>query len=189
MLADLAHSANLARDTTRNYLSYLDMVYLTTTVPAWSSNLTSRLAKTPKLHPTDSGLAAHVVGVDADALAEPGHPALGPLIETFVATELLKAIAVADRRISLFHLRTADRQEVDFVLEGPGGRIIAIEVKASASPGASALKGLRWLRDKLGDRLHAGILLHLGTEAASRGDGIFALPLSSLWDHQPLASP
>ncbi|SEF17304.1 ATP-binding protein [Jiangella alba] len=189
VLADLAQSANLARDTTRNYLSYLDMVYLTTTVPAWSSNLTSRLGKTPKLYPTDSGLAAHVLGVDADALAEPGHPALGPLVETFVAAELLKAIAVAGQRISLFHFRTADRQEVDFVLEGPGGRIIAIEVKASASPGASALKGLRWLRDKLGDRLHAGILLHLGTEAASRGDGIYALPLSSLWDHQPLASP
>ncbi|SDU51349.1 ATP-binding protein [Jiangella alkaliphila] len=186
VLADLAQAADLARDTARNYLSYLDMVYLTMTVPAWSANLSSRLSKTPKLYPTDSGLATHLLDVDAEQLAEPGHPALGPLLETFVATELLKALAVTDERISLFHLRTADRHEVDFVLEGPRGRIVAVEVKASTSPGAGALKGLRWLRDRLGDRLHAGILLHLGTEAASRGDGLYALPLSALWDHQPL---
>ncbi|PZF79612.1 ATP-binding protein [Jiangella anatolica] len=186
VLADLAQGADLARDTARSYLSYLDMVYLTMTVPAWSTNLTSRLSKTPKLYPTDSGLAAHLLDVGVDELAEPGHPALGPLLETFVATELLKAIAAADGRFSLSHLRTADRREVDFILEGPRGRIVAVEVKASASPGAAAVKGLRWLRERLGDRLHAGILLHLGHEAASRGDGVYTVPISALWDHAPL---
>lgn len=186
IVSDLAQGADLARDTARNYLSYLDMVYLTMSLPAWSTNVTSRLAKTPKLYPTDSGLAAHLMDADTDEIAQPGHPALGPLVETYVATELLKATSASDRRVRLFHLRTADRHEIDFVLEGPGGRIVAIEVRASTSPGASALKGLRWLRAQLGDRLHAGILLHLGTEAASRGDGIYSLPLSTLWGHQPL---
>jgi predicted AAA+ superfamily ATPase len=187
VVSDLAQGVELARDTTRNYLSYLDMVYLTMSLPAWSSNLTSRLIKTPKLYPTDSGLAAHLLGVDTEQLTEPGHPALGPLVETFVATELLKARASANFRIGLFHLRTADKREIDFILEGPRGRVVAIEVKASTSPGPGAMKGLRWLRAQLGDRLHAGILLHLGTEAASRGDNLYSLPLSALWDHQQLS--
>lgn len=186
VLADLAQSVELARDTTRNYLSYLDMVYLTTSMPAWSANLTSRLIKTPKLYPTDSGLAAHLLGVDGNGLAEPGHPMLGPVVETFVATELLKATAYHDQRIELFHLRTADKREIDFILEDQRGRIVAIEVKASSSPGGDALRGLRWLRRTLGPKLHAGVLLHFGTEAASRGDGLYTLPVSVLWNHRTL---
>lgn len=186
VLSDLAQGVELARDTTRNYLSYLDMVYLTMRLPAWSSNLTSRLVKTPKLYATDSGLASHLCGVNADELAEPGHPAVGPLVETFVAGELVKALAYSEQRVGMFHLRTADKREVDFLLEGPGGRITAIEVKASTSPGADALRGLRWVREQLGSRFHAGILLHLGNESASRGDRIYSLPLSVLWAHRRL---
>lgn len=183
VVSDLAQGAGIARDTARNYLSYLDMLYLTMSLPAWSTNLTSRLSKSPKLYPTDSGLAAHLIGVDATEITQPGHRALGPLVETFVATELLKATASTTTRVALYHLRTADKHEIDFVFEGPGGKIVAVEVKASTSPGANALKGLRWLRAQLGDRLHAGILLHLGTEAASRGGGLYTLPLSVLWNH------
>jgi hypothetical protein len=186
VITDLASSVELARDTTRDYLSYLDMVFLTTRVPAWSANLTARLTKSAKLYPSDSGLAAHLLGATAEALDEPGHPQLGPLLETFVAAELTKAIAYSDNRVGLFHLRGQDKQEVDFLLEGTGGQVVAIEVKASTSPGRNSLKGLRWARNQLGDRLHAGILLHLGTEAASHGDGIYAMPVSALWSHAAL---
>jgi hypothetical protein len=186
VLSDLAQGVELARDTTRNYLSYLDMVYLTVRVPAWSASLTTRLLKSPKLYVTDSGLAAHLMNVDAVEIAEPGHPALGPLVETFVVTELRKSIANSESRIGMHHLRTVAKQEVDFVLEGPRGRVVAIEVKATASPGANATRNLRWVRDQLGGRFHAGILLHLGNEAASRGDRIYSLPLSALWDHRSL---
>lgn len=186
VLTDLAQGVELTRDTTRNYLSYLDMVYLTTSLPAWSTNMTSRLTKHPKLYPTDSGLAAHLLGVDAHSLAESGHPSLGPLVETFTATELLKATAHHEQRIDLFHLRTADKREIDFVLEDRRGRIVAVAVKASSSPRADALSGLRWLRQTLGSKLHAGVLLHLGTESASRGDRLYSLPISVLWGHHPL---
>lgn len=182
VISDLAQSVELARPTTKDYLSYLDMVYLVTRLPAWSSNATSRLVKSPKLYPTDSGLAAHLLGVDADDLTEPGHPSLGPLVETFVAGELFKAVASHDKPVRLSHARTQTKNEVDFILEGPGGRVVAVEVKASSSPGGNAVKGLRWLRERLGDKLHAGYLLHLGTEAGSRGDGIYTIPMSTLWN-------
>jgi hypothetical protein len=183
VLSDLAQGAELARETARNYLSYLDTVYLTTQIPAWSSNFNARLVKSPKLYLTDSGLAAHLLGATTDDLANPEHRAFGPLVETFVATELMKALSATLLRAQLFHLR-AGATEVDFVLQGPDDKIVAIEVKASTSPGGNAFKGLRWLRERLGDQLHAGYLLHLGIEAASRGDRIFSLPLSALWNHR-----
>lgn len=186
VLSDLAEGVELARDTARNYLSYLDIVFLTLRVPAWSSNRVSRLVKTPKLYVSDSGLAAHLLGADADAIAEPGNALLGPLLETFVIGELTKALAATDIRAVLYHVRTTDRREVDFLLEGPRGRIVAIEIKASTSPGADAFRGLRWISAQLGANLHAGILFHLGTHSASRGDRLYAMPLSTLWEHRPL---
>ena len=59
-------------------------------------------------------------------------------------------------------------------------------MKATVSPGASAVLPMRWLQENLGDRFAAGILLHLGQHATSFDDGIYAVPLSSLWGHARL---
>jgi predicted AAA+ superfamily ATPase len=47
----------------------------------------------------------------------------------------------------------------------------------------NSAKHLRWLRDRLGERFTAGVVLHLGQRASSFGDGIHALPVSTLWGH------
>lgn len=184
--ADIARSVELSWEAAKNYSAYLDMVFLTLTVPAWSNNLTSKITKTPKVYVSDSGLAAHLLQVDIDALSKIGHPVLGGLLETFVATELTKLITFADRRIGLWHLRDRSGAEIDFILEGPGGAIIGIEVKATVSPGADTAKHLRWLKNKLGDRFKGGIVFHLGPQAGSLGDDIYVMPLSTLWSHQKL---
>lgn len=186
VLTDIARSAELSRTTARDYLTYLDIVFLTAEISPWSTNLTSRLAKAPKVYLTDSGLAAHLLGVSAEDLHRTGHPALGNLVETFVLTELMKLKPVTGANVSIWHLRDREGREVDFLLEGPGGAVVGIEVKASASPGADTARHLRWLKEELGDRFTAGIVLHLGTRATSFGDGIYALPLSALWGHAVL---
>ncbi|MGH3275613.1 MAG: ATP-binding protein [Streptosporangiaceae bacterium] len=183
VLSDLARSADLDRATTRNYLTYLDTVFLTVEVPPWSANLTSRLSKTPKTYVSDSGLAAHLLGVGAPDLLRVGHPALGGLVETFVLTELLKLKSVSQTPVTIWQFRERDGREVDFILEGPGGVIVGIEVKASTSPGSDSARHLRWLRERLGDRFAAGIVLHLGSRPTSWGDDIYALPMSALWGH------
>jgi predicted AAA+ superfamily ATPase len=135
---------------------------------------------------TDSGLAAHLLGVSAADLERVGHPALGGLLETFVLTELLKLAAVSPVPVSLWQLREGKDREVDFVLERPDGEVAAIEVKATTSPGTDTARHLRWLKGKLGDRFKAGIVLHLGSPASSFGDGIDAIPVSALWGHAGL---
>ena len=181
VVADLARSTDLDRATTRNYLTYLENVYLTVELAPWSTNLTKRLSKTPKAFVTDSGLAAHLLGVSAPDLERVGHPALGGLLETFVLTELLKLAAVSPVPVSVWQLREGEDREIDFVLERPGGEVAAIEVKATTSPGTDTARHLRWLKGKLGDRFKAGVVLHLGSRASSFGDGIDAIPVSALW--------
>jgi hypothetical protein len=43
------------------------------------------------------------------------------------------------------------------------------------------LTGLRYLKQKIGSRMHAGYVLYCGTESLSFGDGLGCLPISSLW--------
>lgn len=187
VVADLARSAGLDRATVRNYLTYLDTVFLLTDVPAWSANnLATRLSKTPKWFPTDSGLAAHLLGASEAALRRVGHPALGGLVEVFVLTELRKLVAVSPEPVSIWQFRETQDREIDFILEGADGAVVGIEVKATTSPGADSAKHLRWLRDRLGARFTAGVVLHLGGHASSFGDRIYAAPVSTLWgDAQP----
>jgi predicted AAA+ superfamily ATPase len=114
------------------------------------------------------------------------HPALGGLLETFVFGELTKAAALAETTAAIYCFRDRDGREVDFVLEARDGRIVAIEVKASASPSGDATRHLTWLRDRLGDRFSLGIVLYLGEHTLPHGDRILAVPLSALWGHAPL---
>jgi predicted AAA+ superfamily ATPase len=162
------------------------MVFLIGYARPWSGNLTSRVAKTPKAYLTDSGLAANLVQVSPEALRQPGNAALGGLLETFVFSELTKASALAETTASIYYFRDPDGREVDFVLEARDGRVVAIEVKASASPGGDATRHLRWLRDRLGDRFVVGIMLYLGEHTLPHGDRILAVPSSALWGHAPL---
>ncbi|GAB3744786.1 ATP-binding protein [Microlunatus parietis] len=180
--SDLARELDVSIPTAQTYLAHLDTVFLTATVPAWSTNATSRLTKSPKVFLTDTGLLAQQLGATPVSLRRPGAPALGGLVESFVLTELLKSDAVAED-VRLSHFRDRDGREIDFICEGRDGRIVAIEVKASLSPRADADRHLRWLRGKLGDRFAAGIVFYLGEQGFSMGDDIYLLPISSLWNH------
>jgi predicted AAA+ superfamily ATPase len=96
----------------------------------------------------------------------------------------LRAVSATD--FAIHHLRDRAGAEVDFVLEGPDGKVAGIEVKASASPSSGDAKHLRWLKEKRGDNMTAGVVLHLGNTAGSLGHGVYALPVASLWGQRPL---
>jgi len=67
------------------------------------------------------------------------------------------------------------------VVEMGGGRVIGIEVKAAAAPKLETARHLAWLRDSLGDRFVAGVVLHTGSRTWSLGERITAAPISSIW--------
>lgn len=183
---------HLARETgvqrqllSRNYLPLLETIYLTTSLPAWSRNFTSRAVKHPKVYLADPGLAAHMLGIDAQGLSAPTSAARGPLIETFAVNELIRQVSVLDEpAVSLHHFRTRDQIEVDVVAEASDGRVVAFEIKAARSIAADAFRGLRHLRERIdsaGGRFVAGVVLYLGDDALPAGDRLAALPLSHLW--------
>ena len=179
--ADLARAAGLPHSTFSRYLTLLETVYLTLTIPAWASNHTKRLVKAPKVQLVDTGLSAHLLGVNEARLRQE-RTLLGPLLEAFVTLELLKATGWSDAKPQVFHYRTHAGQEVDLLLEHPDGRLLGIEVKATASPSASDFRGLRALEAEYPDRFHRGLVLHLGERATPFSERLHALPVNALWE-------
>lgn len=174
--AELSRTTGIPQTTLKRYLSLLETTFLVYYLPAWSGNLGKRLVKAPKLMLNDTGLLVHLLGGDLG----PGTQ-LGPVLENFVVTELRKQSAWSSRRVQFFHFRTQIGREVDLVLEDSSGRVVGIEVKATATLGTEDFKGLRTLADDLGDRFHRGVVLYTGSESIPFGPRLHALPVESLW--------
>jgi uncharacterized protein len=179
-LADVGRDAGLPHTTLTRYLALLETVYLVHRLPAWSPNLGKRLVKASKLHLVDTGLACHLMGTDARRLNE-DRSLLGRMLETFVVGELRKQLSWVDPRAAIHHFRTAAGSEVDVLLEKADGAVAGVELKASATVGPSDFAALQELRDQLGKKFVAGIVLYTGDHVVPFGDKLWLVPLPTLW--------
>ena len=129
---------------------------------------------------SDSGFAAHLCGIhSAGDLAKSDR--FGHLLETFVVGELRKMSGWSKLVTEAYHFRNEKAREVDIVLEDPAGRVVGIEVKASASIGSEDLIGLKQLHEICGSKWVRGIVLHSGPGITGFDKDLHAVPMSALW--------
>ena len=67
------------------------------------------------------------------------------------------------------------------MLENLAGEVVGIEVKASSTIKSGGFKGLKYLRELLGDRFLRGIVLYTGDQSVPFGSNLYALPVGMLW--------
>jgi len=178
--ADLARGLRVPESTVRRYVAHLEVANIVLRLPAWATNVSVRVAKSPKLHLVDSGLLAHLLGADEDRIrTQPDL--LGPVVETFVVNELVRQRSFSAVRCELFHFRSRSAGEVDVVIEGPGGAVVGIEVKAAGAVQAKDARGLVTLREQIGSRFTRGFVLYAGDSVVPLGERIQAIPIAALW--------
>jgi uncharacterized protein len=179
-ITDIAGAFQLTRQTVHDYVVLLERIFLIDHLPPWHSNRLSRLVKTPKVHIGDTGIACALLSLDAAQLRR-DRAMLGPMLETFVYQELKRQASWSDLPVSFHHFRDRDGAEVDLVLDR-GGQVAGVEVKAAATVLPADFRGLRKLRETVGDRFVAGVVLYDGETTASFGNGLFAVPVRALWE-------
>ncbi len=177
----LYEAAGIDRKTALAYDRLLINLFVLEIVPAWSTNRLLRLAKAGKRYLVDPSLAAAALRLDELALLADGEM-LGRILDTFVLAQLAPELELASFAPHLHHLRTRDgRHEIDLVAEMPAGGIVAIEIKATASPKRADARHLEWLRDQLGALFLAGAVLHAGPRPFTLAERVFALPICTFW--------
>jgi len=178
--SQLAGQVGLDGKTAARYVGVFEQMYLLRRVDVWARNRLSRVIKTPKLQFIDSGLLGSLLELTPNVV-EHDRTRLGPVLETFVYSELLKHSTSAEGSYSLMYYRDTDQFEVDLVIENAAGELVGVEVKAAATVKPSDLRGLRKWSGLAGDRFKMGVVLYDGNETLPLGDGLWAAPLSTLW--------
>lgn len=178
-----------ARSTALAYREVLSSLWLLDPVPAWSAsgNVMTRLGQAPKHHLADPALAVRLLGLSVNSLLDgeglPLDPRtgslLGALFESLVTLCVRVPAQVAEAEVAHLRTRNGDH-EVDLIVARPDGKVLAIEVKLSATIGDRDVRHLHWLREQIGNRLLDAIVINTGPYAYRREDGIGVVPLALL---------
>jgi predicted AAA+ superfamily ATPase len=177
--ADFARVLGVPLTTVRRYLALAQAVFLSFELPAWAGNSTARLVQQPKLHLHDTGIACVLAGLDGKTMKT--QPILlGRVFETFVVTEVRKAVAGSTRDLRLSHFRSHAGREVDLVIEARDGNLCALEIKFGSTVRAGDFAGLRYLQETVGPKFRHGYVVYGGDRLVSFAPDLHALPISAL---------
>ena len=178
--SQLGGQIGLDDKTTRKYVAIIEQLFLVHRVEPWFRNQLKRLVKTPKLHFIDSGLLAVTVGATEERVAK-DRSILGPLLETYLFSEVMKQTSWLEETCRLHYYRDKDQDEVDIVVESESGAIVGLEIKAGATVNAGDFRGLRKLSEASGRNFKLGLVLYDSENTVPFGDNLFAAPISCVW--------
>lgn len=179
-ISELAKAFAVHRLTLERYLAYLERVYLVRRIPAWHSNKTKRLTKSPKIHFVDCGLAATLTDFPMDN-QEKNRVYLGHLCESFVVQQIIAHAGWTNPDLRFWHYRDKDQVEVDLVMT-LRERVWGFEIKSKTSVNSRDAKGLIKLANTCGNDFQKGILFYRGSDIISLAKGlVLAVPVSELW--------
>ena len=170
--ADLARGLGVDGKTVARYLDLLVDLLLVRRLSPFHANVRKRLVKSPKVFVRDSGIVHALLGLE-DREAVLGHPVAGGSWEGFVTESLLGS---APEQVNAYFYRTAAGAEIDLVLELPGGRLWAVEIKRGRAPKLE--RGFYHAREDLGPE--RSFVVHSGDDKYPKGDGIEVIGLSEL---------
>ena len=183
-IAAVGGAIGLEKSTAENYVKLLEAVFLIHRLPAWGVTLGSRVARHPKVFLVDSGVMAWLLNLTPQKIAQADPATLseyGHLVEAFAVGEILKQASWSDAPVTAGHFRTNTGDEVDLVLERDDGQAITFEIKAGSRIHGEDLRGLQLLKERLGPRLEAAIVLYTGVHAYTHDGWVTVLPLDRLW--------
>ena len=179
--SDISREVGLTSVTGKFYRNILKMMFLNFDVQPWFRNIGKRLVKSPKGYLIDTLMLCHMLDLNIDDIAANKPDLFGHILENFVATELIKQLNISDTKAELYHFRTSDGKEVDFVLERPDGSVFAIEIKKSENVTINDFKGIQAFAELTEQDFTGGVVLYSGKDIVPFGKNLWAVPFYILW--------
>ncbi|MDH4466840.1 MAG: ATP-binding protein [Bacteriovoracaceae bacterium] len=128
--SELSKEVGVSNETIHDWTSILERMKMIALVPPYFSNQSKRLVKAPRVYFLDTGLACRLQG-HSEIAPLLSSPQLGHLFETLVFGEIYKTAKNFDRDWKIFHWRTRDGEEVDFLIQMENQKFLFLEAKVS----------------------------------------------------------
>lgn len=168
--SNIARECGVERKTVEGYLSVLEDLLLSFTLPVFSKKAKRELVAHRKFYFFDAGVFSQIR--PKGPLDSP-QDMYGPLLEGLVAQHLRAYIDSVKKDCSLSYWRTRSGVEVDFILYGEN-TFKAIEVKNSAKINDVDLRGLKSFKEDY--PMCETIFLYRGKERLKKGE-ILCMPI------------
>lgn len=159
--------------TCENYLSIINRIYQATLLRPYFINIGKSFVKSPKVYFNDTGVLCSLLKINSkEQLLNSTYS--GQIYETYMFCELQKHISYLQKSAQIFHYRTNDKKEIDFIIE-IDNKILAIEVKQSSSVKKDDFKHIIDLQSKI-DQKCLGVVFYNGDMVIEFSDDLVAIP-------------
>lgn len=179
-VSNISRDALVSRQTVQGYFDILNDTLIGFWLTPWKLKRATKQVAHPKFYFFDSGVARALSG---RLPYPPTDEELGPLLETFMLSEVKAFLAYSGKSYPVHFWRTHDGVEVDLFCETQNG-YVAIELKASQRWDNQYNKGLNRIGAELGEGKVSRYGVYFGEREASFSS-IRVLPLlgflKALW--------
>lgn len=160
--------------TTDNYLSIITRIYQATLLKPYFVNIGKQFIKSPKLFFNDTGVLCSLLKINSkEQLLNSAYS--GAIFETYIFCELQKHLSYMKKSAQIFHYRTNDKKEIDFIIE-VDNKILAIEVKQSSSVKKEDFKHIIDLQNRYKQKECLGVVFYNGDIVIEFSDDLVAIP-------------
>ena len=180
----------LSRESANAYRAALEGLWIVEDVPAWlpTRNHLRRVAAAASRQLADPALAARLLAMTSESLLQARRapfeiPRDGSLLGALFHSLVTLSVRVYAQSVEakVFHLRThGGEHEIDLIVQGADGRIVALEVKLAPEVSDRDLRHIKWLADTIPPELADAAVITTGREAYRRRDGVGVIPAALL---------
>ena len=171
--SSLSNDIGIKDITTDNYLSIINRIYQATLLRPYFINIGKTFVKSPKVFFNDPGVLCSLLRINSKKQLL-NSPYSGQIFETYVFCELQKHLSYLQKSSQIFHYRTNDKKEIDFIIE-IDNEILAIEIKQSSNVKKDDFKHIIDLQNKI-DKKCLGIVFYNGDMVVEFSDDLVAIP-------------
>ena len=171
--SSLSNDIGIKDITTDNYISIITRIYQATLLKPYFVNIGKQFVKSPKVFFNDTGVLCSLLRINTkEQLLNSTYS--GQIFETYIYCELQKHLSYLQKPAQIFHYRTNDKKEIDFIIE-VDNELLAIEVKQSSSIKKDDFKHIIDLQNRY-DKRCLGIVFYNGDMVVEFSDDLVAIP-------------
>ena len=171
--SSLSNDIGIKDVTTDNYLSIISRIYQATLLKPYFVNIGKQFVKSPKVFFNDTGVLCSLLRINKKEQLL-SSPYSGQVFETYVFCELQKHLSYLQKSAQIFHYRTNDKKEIDFIIE-VDNELLALEVKQSSSVTKDDFKHIIDLQKRY-DKKCLGVVFYNGDMVVEFSDDLVAIP-------------
>ena len=176
--SELGRDLGLTHPTVKAWLSVIEASGQGAALMPYFRNMGKRLVKAPKVYLLDTGTLCYLLRIREPAQLLDG-PYAGLVFEAAVHGQLTRLFTHRGEQPPLYHWRTADGHEVDFVAE-LGPRLVPIEAKLTATPTRGHARSIVHFQELFGDLARPGYVVCMVDRPVPLTEHVWAVPLGAL---------